>query len=77
MDGVYGRTGAYESVVEALAALISRHRPTGAEVFRFPPVMSRASLEKQGYLKSFPNLLGAVSCLEGSEREIAALRRQA
>ena len=61
MDGVYGRTGAYESVVEALAALISSHRPADAEVFRFPPVMPRASLEKQGYLQSFPNLIGAVS----------------
>lgn len=70
VDGVYGRTGAYESVVEALAALISRHRAAGTEVFRFPPVMSRAQLEKQGYLKSFPNLVGCVSCLHGSEREI-------
>ena len=26
VDGVYARTGAYEGVVEALAALISRHR---------------------------------------------------
>jgi seryl-tRNA synthetase len=71
VDGVYGRTGAYENVVEALAALISRHRPQGAEVFRFPPVMPRASLEKQGYLQSFPNLIGAVSTLRGSERDIA------
>jgi seryl-tRNA synthetase len=70
VDGVYGRTGAYESVVEALAALIGRHRPEGAEVFRFPPVMARASIEKQGYLNSFPNLVGAVSTLVGSEREI-------
>jgi seryl-tRNA synthetase len=72
VDGVYGRTGAYESVVEALASLISRHRAPEAEVFRFPPVMSRASLEKQGYLKSFPNLVGCVSCLHGSERDIRA-----
>ncbi len=71
VDGVYGRTGEYESVVEALAVLISSHRPDRAEVFRFPPVMSRASLEKQGYLHSFPNLIGAVCCLEGSEKEIA------
>jgi seryl-tRNA synthetase len=70
VDGVYGRTGAYESVVEALAALISLHRPDGAEVVRFPPVMSRKHLERHGYLKSFPNLLGCVSCLGGSEREI-------
>jgi seryl-tRNA synthetase len=70
VDGVHGRTGAYESVIEALAALISRHRPEQSEVFRFPPVMPRASLEKQGYLKSFPNLIGVVSTLTGTEREI-------
>ncbi len=69
-DGVYARTGLYEGVVEALAALIGRHRPAQAEVFRFPPVMSRAMLETSGYLKSFPNLLGCVSCLHGTEREI-------
>ena len=72
VDGVYGRTGAYESVVDCLSVLITRHRPRQAEVFRFPPVMSRASLEKQGYLQSFPNLVGAVACLEGSERQIMA-----
>ena len=70
VDGVYGRTGLYEGVVEALAALISAHRPKGAEVLRFPPVMSRAQIERHGYLKSFPNLLGAVSCLCGDERHI-------
>ena len=73
VDGVYARTGLYESVVEALASLISTYRPAGAEVLRFPPVMSRRQLEKHGYLKSFPNLLGCVSCLSGSEREIRAV----
>src|SRR5215469_15131284 len=70
VDGVYARTGLYEGVVEALTALISAYRPEGAEVLRFPPVMSRAQIERHGYLKSFPNLLGCVSCLSGSEREI-------
>jgi seryl-tRNA synthetase len=69
-DGVYARTALYEQVVDALAALITRHRDPRAEVMRFPPVMSRAILERSGYLKSFPNLLGCVSCLHGSEREI-------
>jgi seryl-tRNA synthetase len=32
--------------------------------------MNRAQLEKSGYLKSFPNLLGCVCGLHGSEREI-------
>jgi seryl-tRNA synthetase len=70
VDGVYARTGLYERVVEALAALISNYRPNEAEVLRFPPVMSRAQLERHGYLKSFPNLLGAVSCLCGDERHV-------
>jgi hypothetical protein len=53
-QGVYARTGAYEAVVEALSAFISARREDGTEVFRFPPVMSRAHLERHGYLKSFP-----------------------
>jgi len=71
-DGVYARTALYEDVVERLAALITRHRDEGTEVMRFPPVMSRAQLEKSGYLKSFPNLLGCVCGLHGSERDINA-----
>ncbi|HVV94930.1 MAG TPA: amino acid--[acyl-carrier-protein] ligase [Hyphomicrobiales bacterium] len=71
-DGVYLRSGVYEDVVERLAALISRQREPDTEVLRFPPVMSRARLEKSGYLKSFPNLLGTVSALHGSDAEIMA-----
>ena len=71
-DGVYARTALYEGVIEKLAALISRHREDGTEVMRFPPVMSRAQLEKSGYLKSFPNLLGCVCGLHGTEQEINA-----
>ncbi|HTR16676.1 MAG TPA: amino acid--[acyl-carrier-protein] ligase [Acetobacteraceae bacterium] len=76
VDGVYARTGLYENVVERLAALITRHRPDGAEVLRFPPVMSRRDLERSGYLNSFPNLLGCVCALHGTEADIqAAVRR--
>ncbi len=71
-DGVYARSALYEEVVERLAALITHHREPGTEVMRFPPVMSRAQLEKSGYLKSFPNLLGCVCGLHGTEREIHA-----
>lgn len=69
-EGVYARTALYEGIVDKLAALISRHREDGTEVVRFPPVMSRAMIEKSGYLKSFPNLLGCVCALHGTEREI-------
>ncbi len=70
VDGVYARTAVYETVVERLTALISRQREEGTEILRFPPVMSRHQLEKSGYLKSFPNLLGCVCALHGSEAEI-------
>ncbi len=72
VDGVYGRTGAYEAVVDSLAAFITRHREHGTEVLRFPPVMSRRTLERSGYLKSFPNLLGCVCALAGTEDDIRA-----
>src|SRR6185503_758391 len=70
IDGLYARTGLYERVVSALGAVITERLPDGAEVLAFPPVMSRTQIEHQGYLKSFPNLLGVVSCLCGSEREV-------
>src|SRR5271169_6395540 len=70
IDGVYARTEIFEQVVNGLTALISHYRAPGTEALRFPPVMSRRQLEKSGYLKSFPHLLGCVSCLSGTEPEI-------
>src|ERR1700728_5355298 len=72
IDGVYTRTAAFEIVVDALSALISRYREPTTEVLRFPPVMSRRQVEKSGYLKSFPHFLGCVSCLAGQEPEVRA-----
>jgi seryl-tRNA synthetase len=72
VDGVYARTAVFERVVEGLTSLITRHREPGTEVMRFPPVMSRHQLERSGYLKSFPHLLGCVSCLHGTEADIHA-----
>jgi seryl-tRNA synthetase len=71
-DGVYARTGLYEELLQRLTAFVTRQRDPRAEVLRFPPVMSRSQLEKSGYLKSFPNLLGCVCALHGSESEIRA-----
>ena len=72
VDGVYARTALYMRVLEGLEGYISRLRDPLAEILRFPPVMSRAQLEKSGYLKSFPNLLGCVCALHGNERDIRA-----
>ncbi len=70
VDGVYARTALYLSVRDGLDRYISGLRDPQAEVMRFPPVMSRKQLEKSGYLKSFPNLLGCVCALHGSEASI-------
>jgi seryl-tRNA synthetase len=70
VDGVYARTELYAHVVERLEGYITRQRDPKAEIMRFPPVMSRTQLEKSGYLKSFPNLLGCVCALHGSEASI-------
>lgn len=70
VDGVYARTALYVDLVERLEQYITRQREPSAEVMRFPPVMSRKQLEKSGYLKSFPNLLGCVCALHGSESSI-------
>ncbi len=72
VEGVYARTERYENVLQRLATLITRHRDPRAEVLRFPPVMSRAQVEKSGYLGSFPNLLGCVCALHGTEAQILA-----
>src|SRR3984957_9507472 len=69
-DGVYASTALYEDVVKRLMSLISRERAPSAELLRFPPVMSRQQLEKSGYLKSFPNLLGCVCALHGPQASI-------
>jgi len=70
VEGVYARSALYEGVIEKLAAFISVQRDPKAEVLRFPPVMSRRQLEKSGYLESFPNLLGCVCALHGTESAI-------
>jgi seryl-tRNA synthetase len=72
VDGVYARTALYVDLVERLEQYINRLRDPAAEIMRFPPVMSRTQLEKSGYLKSFPNLLGCVCALHGSEASIRA-----
>jgi seryl-tRNA synthetase len=77
VDGVYARTARYVDVIERLGTYINGLRAPDAEILRFPPVMSRAQLEQSGYLNSFPNLLGCVCALHGSEGFIrAAAERQ-
>ncbi len=68
--GVYARTELCLLLTERLGALLSSHRPDGAEVLRLPPVTNRRDLERSGYLQSFPHLLGCVCALQGTEHEV-------
>ena len=64
VKGLRANTGLYEDVFNAISALLTRRRPKGSETLRFPPVSSRRQIEASGYLKTFPHLIGCVSCLD-------------
>ncbi len=69
VDGLYGRSGAFERIVEGIEALVTRAgADQDAEVLRFPPAMSRTHFERSGYMRSFPQLAGTVHCFCGDER---------
>lgn len=72
VEGVYARTSLYLAVFQALDTYLSGWRDPRAEIMQFPPVMSRVQLETSGYLDSFPNLLGCVCSLHGTEAAIRA-----
>ncbi len=82
VDGLYGRSGVFEDVVERFGALITRfggEAPSAhghgskAEVLRFPPGMNRRDFERSGYLKNFPDMAGTVHSFSGGDREHGAL----
>ena len=74
VEGLYGRSGVFESIVDGIDALVSRlGRDQDAEVIRFPPAMPRSVLETSGYLNGFPHLAGTVHCFCGDERAHQAL----
>lgn len=78
VPGAFGRGACFEDVLERVNALISRTaRPEQAEVFAFPPVISRRVLEQVHYLDSFPHLCGAVHSFFGDDRQAMELSARA
>jgi seryl-tRNA synthetase len=74
VPGAFGRGAVFEEVLERFNALVSQlARDDHAEVFTFPPVISRTVLEKVKYLDSFPHLCGAVYSFFGKEAQAKAL----
>jgi seryl-tRNA synthetase len=70
VDGLYGRSGTFEAVVEginrAVSAVGDADKP---EVMRFPPGIGKWQLEQSGYLKSSPQLVGTVHSFTGSDAD--------
>ena len=74
VDGLFGRSGAFEDVVERFNTVITKYGGgDGAEVMRFPPAINRQHFEESEYLKSFPQLAGTVHSFMGNERDHMAL----
>jgi seryl-tRNA synthetase len=70
VDGLYGRSAAFESVVAGLERLVDRAAEDhDATWLRFPPVIPRSLFEKTGYLRSFPNLTGSIHTFVGGDKE--------
>jgi seryl-tRNA synthetase len=70
VDGLYGRSGAFEAVIDGFERLVERHaRADGAVKIHFPPAMPRANMERSGYLKSFPQLAGSIHSFVGGEAD--------
>ena len=69
VPGVYGFAAAFEGVIEAFDAYVTRMGADLApEVVRFPPLFARASYERTDHLETFPNLMGSVHTFVGDER---------
>jgi len=74
VDGLYGRSGTFEEVIERFEKIVLKvGGPDKATRIHFPPGMARAALEKTGYMKSFPQLAGCVHSFMGDERDHARL----
>ena len=77
VPGVMGRSAAFESVVDGLVAAVGdRSVDDGAELVRFPPVVTRANFVKSGHLASFPHLSGSVHSFVGDDRAHRELLRK-
>jgi seryl-tRNA synthetase len=72
VPGLYGRGGAFEAVIDRFEALV--HSVGGdAERVRFPPGMNQSHFARSGYMKSFPQLAGAVHSFCGDSHDHQAL----
>jgi seryl-tRNA synthetase len=76
--GIFGRGMVFEDVRTRFDALVSRICAADhAETPRFPPLIPRHTLEKAGYLGSFPQLCGVVYSFDGNDSSALSLAERA
>lgn len=72
--GLYGRSGAFEGVIEHFEGVVTRRgADQNAEVMRFPPILSRRTYESTDHVETMPHLLGSVHSFDGDERSHAEM----
>jgi seryl-tRNA synthetase len=72
--GVYGYGRDFVRTFDAVDRFVNQAGSVDLpELMRFPAVMSRSDLERTDYLRSFPDLLGAISAFTGDNESHAEL----
>jgi seryl-tRNA synthetase len=71
--GIYGQGPDFVRVREGFTDAVSRAAAgdQGIEEMRYPPLLPRYQIEKNGYLASFPHLAGSVFSFDGNEAQAA------
>ncbi len=69
VDGVYGHGADFAAIADGVSAAIRQFTADGAERMRFASVMARSDLERIGYFRNFPHLLGTIHCFCGDETQ--------
>lgn len=77
VDGFWGRSASFESVVESLIESVNRRAINDrARTVRFPPLVTRANYLRTDHIKTMPQLSGSVHSFEGDDRAHRELVRK-
>ncbi|GAB3392759.1 amino acid--[acyl-carrier-protein] ligase [Humibacter soli] len=77
VDGLYHRSGVFERIVRGIEDYVSRAGAAeGAEQYFFPPITAKDAFERTDYVRSFPDLLGAIEIFRGGDAEHAEMLRE-
>ncbi|MGH9092035.1 MAG: amino acid--[acyl-carrier-protein] ligase [Acidimicrobiales bacterium] len=77
VQGLYGRSAAYQDLADAVSGLVRRWGAAlGATRLHLPPVLARETFGRTNYVESFPDLMGSVHVFHGGDAEHKELLRR-